>query len=218
MLHKQEGHTLKRAFLQTISALSRIMEIRDVYTYGHQQRVSRIARSIAQKLEFDHETIEGIRVGATLHDIGKISVPLDILCKPGKLSEPEYAIVKTHSLQGHAVLKDMEFPWPVATMIRQHHERLDGSGYPDGLKGDAILIDAQIIGVADTIEAMASHRPYRPALGMDFALEEIQRGTGRLYDPLIVDAAKQVLERGDFDLTVVPPPGITPPQGLFEQA
>lgn len=190
-----------RAFLQTINALSRMMEIRDIYTYGHQERVSRIARSIAQKLKIGADVIEGIRIAATIHDIGKIGIPLEILAKPAKLSEPEFAIVRTHSSLGSSILKDMEFPWPVADMVRQHHERLDGSGYPDGLKGDALLTGSQIIGVADTIEAIASHRPYRPALGLDFALTEIQRGAGRLFDPAIVDAATQVIENSEIDLS-----------------
>ena len=191
---------LHRIFLRTINALSRIMEIRDLYTLGHQQQVSAIARSIGRELGLSSDVIEGMRIGATLHDIGKLGVPAEILVKPARLTPVEYELVKTHSDLGHSILKEINFPWPVAEMVHQHHERLDGLGYPQGLKGDEILIEAQIIGLADALHSIASHRPYRPALGVDQAMETIGRGAGSLFNPQAVEACRRLLKRGEISL------------------
>ena len=199
---RQKPHIdeLHRTFLRTINALSRIMEIRDLYTLGHQQKVSQIARSIGRELGLSGNVIEGMRVGATLHDIGKLGVPAEILAKPATLTPVEFELVKTHSALGHSILKEINFPWPVAEMVHQHHERLDGSGYPQGLKGDDILIEAQIVGLADALDSIASHRPYRPSRGADQAMEIIGQGAGSLFNPQAVEACRQLLKRGEISL------------------
>jgi len=165
-----------------------IVESRDPYTAGHQRRVTDLACAIAIEMGLSQTQIDGIRMAASTHDIGKIYVPAEILSKSGKLAEIESSIIKTHPQVGYNVLKEIEFPYPVAQIVLQHHERMDGSGYPAGLTGDYILLEARILGVADVVEAMASHRPYRPAMGIDKALEEISRYKGMLYDPEAVDA------------------------------
>ena len=152
---------------QTVMALARAIEMRDPYTDGHQKRVSAMAAAIAKEMGLALEVVEGVRFGALIHDIGSIRIPSEILCKPGKLKPIEFEIIKNHSQAGYELLKDVDFPWPIAEMVRQHHERLDGSGYPQGLKGEAILLEARILAVADVVEAMSSHRPYRPALGLE---------------------------------------------------
>ena len=199
---RQKPHIdeLHRTFLRTINALSRIMEIRDLYTLGHQQKVSQIARSIGRELGLSGNVIEGMRVGATLHDIGKLGVPAEIRAKPATLTPVEFELVKTHSAPGHSILKEINFPWPVAEMVHQHHERLDGSGYPQGLKGDDILIEAQIVGLADALDSIASHRPYRPSRGADQAMEIIGQGAGSLFNPQAVEACRQLLKRGEISL------------------
>lgn len=179
-----------RVLEETIQAISMTIEKRDPYTAGHQWRVSLMAVAIAREMGLDEERIEGLRLGAMVHDIGKIYVPVDILTRPGNLSDVEFSLIKTHPQVGNDIIQHVHFPWPVAEMIFQHHERLDGSGYPRGLKGDEILLEARVIGLADVVEAMASHRPYRPALGLDKALAEIRRGAGSIYD---VDAAAACL-------------------------
>lgn len=166
---------IKKSFNDIISVLSRTVELKDPYTAGHQRRVMLLSVKIAEKLDFPLEKIEGIRVASYIHDIGKITVPSEILNKPSRLSSLEFAIVKTHPTSGFEILKEIDFPWPVAKIIHQHHERLDGSGYPLGLKEEDILLEAKIIAVADVIEAMTSHRPYRPALNLEDALEEIEK-------------------------------------------
>jgi PAS domain S-box-containing protein/putative nucleotidyltransferase with HDIG domain len=179
---------LRKAMGGTIEAIVHVVETKDPYTAGHQNRVAHLAAAIAEEMELPANTVEGIRMAGVIHDIGKISVPAEILSKPGKLAAKEFELIKDHPQTGHDVLKDVEFPWPIAEIILQHHEKLDGSGYPRGLKGDEVLLEARIITVADVIEAIASHRPYRPAQGIDTALIEIQSNKGILYDPDVADA------------------------------
>ncbi len=159
-------------------------------------------QAIGWELGLDKDRVEGMRLGATIHDIGKIFVPAEILNRPGQLSKIEYAIVLTHPEAGYDIVKGIEFPWPVAEMILQHHERLDGSGYPRGLKGDQINLEARILAVADVVEAIASHRPYRPSLGLKAAVSEIVRNRGVLYDPEVVDACVRVLEEQGYERAV----------------
>jgi PAS domain S-box-containing protein/putative nucleotidyltransferase with HDIG domain len=185
---KKSVESLKRTLDGTVDALSTTLEMRDPYTAGHQKRVALIACKIAEEMGLSEDQIEGIRVMGFLHDIGKIVVPAEILSKPGKINEYEFHIIKAHSQVGYDILKGIELPWPVALATIQHHERLDGSGYPQGLKGDEIILEARILAVADVLEAMASHRPYRPALGLDKALEELAQKKGTVYDTEVVDA------------------------------
>jgi len=188
----------RASLIGTIVAVSRAVGARDPYTAGHQQRVAQLARSIAQELELDADRIDGLRLGATIHDIGKIYLPAEILAKPAKLTDIEYELIKSHAQVGYDILKDIEFPWPIADIAHQHHERLDGSGYPQGLKGDEICLEARIVAVADVVEAMASHRPYRPSLGVDAALQEIKSKRGKFYDPDAVDACLQLFAKKKF--------------------
>jgi len=190
----------------TIEALARTTEMRDPYTSGHQQRVSQLACAIAEKMGLSEKTVAGVRVSGLLHDVGKVSIPAEILSKPGKLTATEFSLVKEHVRIGFDVLKGIVFPWPVAEIVLEHHERLDGSGYPKGLKGDAINLGARILAVADVVEAMSSHRPYRPALGIDAALAEIREHQGKLYDSGAVEACVQLLADGfEFAPTRVSP-------------
>jgi putative nucleotidyltransferase with HDIG domain len=182
---------------QTIAALGRSIEKRDPYTDGHQKRVSQLAVAIAEEMGLSKEQITGIRYGALIHDIGNISVPAEILSMPRKLQPPEYSLVKTHPANGAEILGDIDFPWPLTDILSQHHERMDGSGYPGGLKDEAISLEARIVAVADVVEAMSSHRPYRPALGIDAAIAEIQAHRSTLYDPQVVDACVALLLRHD---------------------
>jgi PAS domain S-box-containing protein len=189
---------LERALEGTVAAVASTVEMRDVYTAGHQRRVAKIAEAIAGEIGLSANRIQGLRLASTVHDLGKVNIPAEILSKPGKLTSLEYELIKTHSQVGHDILKPVEFPWPIADIVLQHHERLDGSGYPNGLKGDAILLEAKILAVADVVESMMSHRPYRPALGIDAALAEIRRGSGKVYDAAVVDACLKLLREGDF--------------------
>ncbi len=191
---------LSRALRSTVRALGMTAEKRDPYTAGHQERVARLACAIAEKLDMDTERIEGLRVAGMLHDIGKISVPAELLVKPGLLSEFEMAIMKTHPAVGHEILKQIPFPWPVAEIVLQHHERMDGSGYPEGLKGEAILPEARILAVADVVEAMASHRPYRPSLGIEAALDELVKNKGILYDDTVANACLRLFREKGYQL------------------
>ncbi|MHB8437841.1 MAG: HD domain-containing phosphohydrolase [Acidimicrobiales bacterium] len=183
---------------RAVGALAAASDARDPYTGGHQRRVAELATAIARKLGIDDEEVTGIRLAASIHDIGKMSIPIEILSKPGKLSPPEMEIVKSHSRAGAALVADVDFPWPVSTMILQHHERLDGSGYPDGIRGDEIIIGARIIAVADVLEAMSSHRPYRASRGMRAAVDEIDDGKGRLYDAAVVEAGHALFAAGQI--------------------
>ncbi len=178
-----------------VKTLSKIIETRDPYTSGHEDQVAKIACKIAREMKLPEEQVSFIHIAATLHDIGKISVPSEILTKPSALSNLEREIIKTHCKVANDVLVNIEFPYPVAEVIYQHHERIDGSGYPRGLKGEQIALEARIIGVADVIDAMASYRPYRPALGVDAAIEEIIKHKGITYDPTVVDACLKVYKK-----------------------
>ncbi len=178
-----------------VRTLSKIIETRDPYTSGHEDQVAKIACKIAKEMKLSEDQLSFIHIAATLHDIGKISVPSEILTKPSVLSKLEMEIIKTHCKVANDVLKSIEFPYPVAEIIYQHHERMDGSGYPRGLKGDEIALEARIIGVADVIDAMASYRPYRPALGVDAAIQEIVKFKGITYDPVVVDACLKVYKK-----------------------
>lgn len=189
---------LQQAFEGTIQALALTIEIRDPYTAGHQRRVSELATAMAKELGWSLDQIQAIRIAGDIHDIGKISIPAEILSKPSKLTEVEYSLIKTHPQVGYDILKNVDFPWPIAQIVLQHHERLDGSGYPAGLSGDSILPEAKILAVADTVEAMASHRPYRPALGLERALAEILKYKGILYDAEAVDACFNLFRRHQF--------------------
>lgn len=191
---------LRKAMEGIILAISLAVESRDPYTAGHQRRVSDLATQIAKKMNLLKDQIEGIRMAGMIHDLGKISVPAEILSKPSRISENEFGIIKLHSQVGYDILEQIEFPWPIAQMVYQHHERMDGSGYPQGLSGDEILVEARILGVADVVEAMASHRPYRPALGVDRALEEISENRKVLYDPDVVDACLNLFKERGFVL------------------
>jgi len=182
-----------------IHAMSLTLEARDPYTARHQQRVADLACAITEEMELSRWQINGIRVAALLHDIGKLAVPAEILSKPGQLHQYEFEIIKTHARVGYEILREIEFPWPVSQAILQHHERLDGSGYPACFLGKDITLEARILGVADVIEAMSSHRPYRPALGLDSALEEISMKRGILYDPQVVDACLTIFQRKRFE-------------------
>ena len=174
------------------------VEMNDPFTAGHQRRVANLARAIATEMGLSRERVDGMRMAGFIHDLGKLSVPGEILSKPGRLTEIEFNLVKTHPQVGYDILKRVESPWPVAQIVLQHHERIDGSGYPTGLRGDEIMLEARILAVADVVEAMSSHRPYRPALGIDRALEEISRNRGLLYDPSAVDACLKVFTEKGF--------------------
>jgi len=189
---------LQKALEGVIQASIRILESRDPYTAGHQQRVAKLAAAIAIEMNLRENQVEGIRMAGSIHDLGKISVPAEILSKPGRLTEIEFALIKTHPRVGYDIIADIEFPWPIAQMVLQHHERMDGSGYPQGLSGQDILLEARILCVADVVEAMASHRPYRSALGIDVALKEISDNAGKLYGPEAADAVLRLFREKKF--------------------
>jgi PAS domain S-box-containing protein/putative nucleotidyltransferase with HDIG domain len=192
----EQQKVLEQALEGTIHTVSMAVELRDPYTAGHQRRVAELSCAIARKMGLDEERVRGIRLGATIHDIGKIGIPAEVLSKPSRLNDIELRIVQEHARMGYDILKDVRFPWPVADIARQHHERMDGSGYPQGLKGEQISLEARIVAVADVVESMASHRPYRPTLGIEAAREEIVDGRGTLYDAQVVDACLQALDNG----------------------
>jgi putative nucleotidyltransferase with HDIG domain len=202
---KQKHSELEKAMDGVIHAVSLVVESRDPYTAGHQRRVAELARSIAKEMKLTEWQVMGIHIAGLLHDVGKVAVPTEILSKPGKISQYEYSIIKNHPQVGYEILQKIDFPWPVTRAILQHHERMDGSGYPAGLSGEDIIIEARILGVADVVEAMSSHRPYRPALGLDSALGEIAKGRGTLYDARVVDACLSILEKNEtaFDRIMV---------------
>ncbi len=189
---------LQNAMVGTIQAMAGIVERRDPYTAGHQQRVAKLCRAIASEMALSEDRVEGIFMAALIHDIGKIAVPAEILSKPGRLSETEFQLIKIHPQSGYDILKGIAFPWPIAEITFQHHERMDGSGYPRKLLGDETLLEARIMSVADTVEAMATHRPYRPALGVDAALEEVSQNAGRLYDAGVVQACCRLFSEKEF--------------------
>ncbi len=189
---------LQELMEETVNGLVSAVEKRDPYTAGHQRRVSLLANAIAEKMELEKFRSDGLRIAAIVHDIGKINVPSEILSKPGKLTNAEFDLIKTHPQAGFEILSIINFPWPVAEIVLQHQERIDGSGYPKGLKGDEIFIEARIISVADVVEAIASHRPYRPSLGIDFALEEINSKKGILYDESVVETCLALFKNNEF--------------------
>lgn len=193
---------LRQSMRQAIRAMAHIVEVRDPYTAGHQERVACLSRAISQTLGLPEDEVSGIYYASLVHDIGKISIPGEILSKPGKLSSAEFALIRVHPEAGYDIVRSIDFPWPVNDIVMQHHERLDGSGYPQGLTGDRISYGAMIVAVADVVEAMSSHRPYRPALGVDAALDEIRKNRGRLYDPGVVDACEIIILEQGIDATV----------------
>ena len=195
---RESWEKLNEALKGTIQAMALTIEIRDPYTAGHQRRVSKLSCAIAQELGMSEFQVEGLRVAGDIHDIGKIYVPAEILSKPGQITAIEYGIIKTHPQVGFDILKTIKFPWPVAQIVLQHHERLDGSGYPLGLVGDLILKEARILTVSDIVEAMSSHRPYRPAQGIDKALAEVVQNKGRFYDVEAVDACVKLFRESRF--------------------
>lgn len=192
--------SLRKSLGATIKALSAISEARDPYTAGHQKRVADLARAIATEMKLSPDRIDGIRLAGMIHDMGKIAIPSEILTKPTKLTNLEMEIIKTHAEAGYDILKGIEFPWPIARMVREHHERLDGSGYPWGLKDDDILLESKIIAVADVVEAISSHRPYRPALGISVALEEIERNSGIFYDKTASEACLKLFREKRYTM------------------
>ncbi|MDD8025842.1 MAG: HD domain-containing protein [Acidobacteriota bacterium] len=197
---EQSLENLRKASDGMILAMANIVEQRDPYTAGHQKRVARLACAIALEYGMSAERIEGMRMAGIIHDIGKISIPAEILSKPGRLTALEYSLVKTHSQIGFDILKDIDFPWPIARIVLQHHEKIDGSGYPQGLQGNDILLEARILAVADVVEAIASPRPYRPAIGLDKALEEIEGKSGLLYDAAVVGICLSLFREKEFKI------------------
>ena len=197
---KETLENLRKSINTTIQVLGTASEARDPYTAGHQKRVADLARAIATEMGLPDDKIEGLRMAGSIHDIGKISVPAEILSKPTKLTNTEFSIIKEHSQTGYDMLKDVESPWPLAEIVHQHHERMNGSGYPRNLKGDEILLEARILAVADVVEAMASHRPYRPTLGTEAALEEITKNKGILYDNTVADACLKLFREKGYHL------------------
>jgi HD-GYP domain-containing protein (c-di-GMP phosphodiesterase class II) len=198
---KKNVEKLRKALGATIQAMAAAVETRDPYTAGHQRRVSDLARSIGAEMKLDLDVIDGLRMAASIHDIGKISVPAEILSKPTRLSNVEFDLIKTHSRAGFDILKDIAFPWPIARIVLEHHERINGSGYPNGTSGDELLTESKILAVADVVESMASHRPYRPSLGINAALEEISKNSGILYDQDVVEACLRLFREGRYVMT-----------------
>jgi len=195
---QQSMKKLENAMDGIVRAIAHTVETRDPYTAGHQRRVADLAVAIAETVGFEKDKIEAVRVAASIHDLGKISVPAEILSKPSRLTVNEFNLIKEHPQVGYDILKDIEFPWEIATMVYQHHEKLDGSGYPLGLSGDDILPESRVLTVADIVEAMASHRPYRPGLGMDVALGEIDKNKGTLYDSEVSAACHALFNEKRF--------------------
>jgi PAS domain S-box-containing protein/putative nucleotidyltransferase with HDIG domain len=193
---RQSMFNTKKTLLQTILAISRTVEIRDPYTSGHQRRVAHLTAAIAEELKLADERIEGIFLGALIHDIGKIAVPSEILSRPGKLLDEDVKYLKIHCRKGYEILHPISFPWPVAEIALQHHEHLDASGYPQGLKGEEILLEARIVCVADVVESLTAHRPYRPAHPIDEALALINHRSGQWYDQRVVNACNHLFETG----------------------
>ena len=192
---------LSRALSQTIEALAAAAEGRAPYTAGHQRRVTELAVAIASALGLDETRLEGLRVAGLMHDIGKLAISAELLSKPSRLTDVEYELIRSHPESACGILGTVDFPWPIPDIVVQHHERMDGSGYPKGLKGDEILLEARILAVADVVEAMSSHRPYRPARGIDEAIAEIRDGAGSRYDASVVDACIELLSSGSFSFS-----------------
>lgn len=197
---KESVDNLRKALGGTVRAIASLVETRDPYTAGHQNRVADLARTIGREMGLSGERIEGLRMAGIIHDIGKVSVPSEILSTPKRLTDLEFSLIKTHAQSGYDILKDIEFPWPVARMVLEHHERMNGSGYPNGLTGDNILVESRILSIADVVEAMATHRPYRPSLGLDAALKEITRNKGLLYDTDAVNACLRIFKEKGYKI------------------
>ncbi len=188
----------KKIVESIINAMVKMVETKDPYTAGHERRVAKLASAIAFELGFPKEKVEEIKLTSLIHDIGKMFIPSEILVKPGKLTEEEFAFIRLHTFHGYEILKTIDFPWQVAPIVLQHHERFDGSGYPQKLKGEEILLEARILAVADVVEAMNFHRPYRPGYGLKEALDEILRYKGTLYDPDVVNACIKLFTEKNF--------------------
>jgi len=192
---RKQAQTWRKVLEGAIEAIAMTLEMRDPYTAGHQQRVSQLACAISDEIGLPQQQIDGLRIAGLIHDLGKVTVPAEILSKPGKLTETEFSIIKNHPQVAYDILRKIDFPWPVAEIVLQHHECLDGTGYPQGLKEKEILLEAKILTVADVVEAMASHRPYRPALGIDKALDEVKFGKGTRFDATVVDACLAIFSK-----------------------
>jgi PAS domain S-box-containing protein/putative nucleotidyltransferase with HDIG domain len=199
-IERQHFARIERAMHSTINVIATMGEIRDPYTHAHEYRAGELAAAIATEMGVKPTDVEGLRVAGYLHDVGKISVPADILAKPTRLTQAEFDLIKAHPKTSHQILVEVDFPWPIAEIALQHHERLDGSGYPQGLRGDEILPEAKILSVADVVEAMASHRPYRAGLGIDIALAEVEKNRGRLYQPEVVGACLRLFRENGYQL------------------
>jgi putative nucleotidyltransferase with HDIG domain len=197
---KKVREQLEYSFIDLAETVSRAMDSRDPYTAGHQRKVAELARLVGEKMGLEENRLQGLYIGGLLHDIGKISTPESILSKPGELTEEEWNLLRAHTKRGYEILKNTRLPWPVADMAVHHHERLDGSGYPHGISGDELSLEVRILGVCDVVEAMSSHRPYRPARSKDEVLEEIRGGRGTKYDASVVDVMLQIIENGEFQL------------------
>ncbi len=195
---RESERKLRASLVDSISAIAATVELRDPYTAGHQRRVAFLATTIGRELGLSEQQLEGLRLAGVVHDVGKVKVPVETLSKPGRLHPLEFALIQEHSRAGHEILMAIDFPWPIADIVLQHHERLDGTGYPDRLKGDAILFEAQILAVADTVEAMMSDRPYRPGLGIDAALREISAKRGTALNDRVVDACVALFREKGF--------------------
>jgi HD-GYP domain-containing protein (c-di-GMP phosphodiesterase class II) len=189
---------LRESLEQTILVIAGTVDQRDPYTAGHQRRVADLSRRIGEKLLLSEDRIHGLHLGASIHDVGKIGIPAELLAKPGRLSKIELDLIKEHVMLGYELIKDVRFPWPISDIVLQHHERLDGSGYPQGLKEDAISLESKIVAVADVVEAMGSHRPYRAALGIEIALEEIEAKSGTLFDAAAVEACLRLFRKEGY--------------------
>jgi putative nucleotidyltransferase with HDIG domain len=197
---KKVQEQLEHSFIDLAQTVSRAMASRDPYTAGHEKRVADLARLVGKKMGLEENRLQGLYIGGLLHDIGKISTPESILSKPGELTDEEWNLIRAHTKQGYKVLKETNLPWPVADMAVHHHERLDGSGYPHGISGDKLSLEVRILGVCDVVEAMSSHRPYRPAKSKEEVVKEIIGGRGTKYDTTVVDVMLQIIESGEFQL------------------
>ena len=197
---KENVERLRKALYATVQTIAGIVETRDPYTAGHQRRVANLSVVVAKELGLNDDQIQSLQMAGIIHDVGKISVPAEILSKPTKLTDIEFSLIKSHAQSGYDILKDIEFPWPIARMVVEHHERVDGSGYPNGLTGDKLLIESKILTVADVVESMSSYRPYRPSLGIDKALGEISTYKGVFYDPVVVDACIRLFHEKDYKI------------------
>jgi len=197
---RQSQERIQRTIEVTVRALATTIEMRDPYTAGHQRRVAKLASDIAEEMGLTKDRVDNVKIAGVIHDIGKIYVPVEILTRPGKLSDYEISIIKAHPKYGHDIMAETEVPQPIAEIVLQHHERINGSGYPDGKKGQDILLESRILSVADVVEAMSSHRPYRAALGIDAALDEIEKYSGIFYDPVVAEACLKLFKKKDYEL------------------